>query len=156
MQNQPFNSPAPSQESIADYPEHPVVVPDSRRVTVRFNGEVIADSSRTHRVLQRGLPPAFYIPPEDVHVEFLVSNQRQTWCDYKGDAHYYDIAVVDRVSESAAWCYPEPKEGFGEIQYAIAFYADRVDSCTVDGEPVTGHSSGGWITGEITGTGDSS
>lgn len=156
MQHRPSNHTIPPTESVDDYPEHPIVVPDTRHVVITFNDEVIADTHSAARVLQRGLPPAFYIPPEDVRVERLVSNQRQTWCDHKGDAHYYDLVAGDQVSESAAWCYPEPKDGYQSIQYAIAFYADRVDTCTVDGETALGHKSGGWLTSEIVGYGGES
>ncbi|HYH11550.1 MAG TPA: DUF427 domain-containing protein [Thermomicrobiales bacterium] len=156
MQHLPSDTPTQQRESTRDYPAHPVVVPDDRHIVVQFNGEVIADTRQARCVLQRGFPPAFYIPPEDVRVEWLVSNQRQTWCGYKGDAHYYDVVVGDRISNDAAWCYPEPLEGFQEIQYAIAFYANRVDSCTVDGEPVEGDDTGGWTTTEIADCGGAS
>ncbi|HEV2128945.1 MAG TPA: DUF427 domain-containing protein [Thermomicrobiales bacterium] len=142
------------QESVWDYPRPPRMEPDSRRVIVRFNDEVVADSTRTHRVLETSHPPLFYIPPEDVRVELLNANGEQTWCEFKGDAHYYDLAVGDRVSRSAAWCYPEPAKGYEAIQYAIAFYPSRVDECTVDGEIVeaqAGDFYGGWITSEIIG-----
>ncbi len=142
------------KESVWDYPRPPRVEPDNRHVIVTFGGEVVADTRRAHRVLETSHPPVFYIPPEDVRVELLDSNGEQTWCEFKGDAHYYDIAVGDRRSRSVAWCYPEPSEGFEPIQYAIAFYPDRVDSCTVDGEAVQaqrGGFYGGWITSEIVG-----
>lgn len=142
------------KESVWDYPRPPRVVPDNRRVIVTFGGEVIADTVRAHRVLETSHPPVFYIPPEDVRVELLDANGEQTWCEFKGDAHYYDIALGNKRGGSVAWCYPEPSEGFEPIQYAIAFYPDRVDSCTVDGEVVQaqrGGFYGGWITSEIVG-----
>lgn len=142
------------REDISYYPEFPRIEQDPRRVTVSFNGEVIADSTSSHRVLEMGRPPAFYIPPEDVRIEHLNARQEQTWCEHKGDAHYYDISVGDRTAERAAWTYPEPKEAFREVQHGIAFYPGRVDSCTVNGEEVQvvdGDDSGGWITSEITG-----
>ncbi len=132
-----------------DASQLPRVDRDTRRIVVSFGGEIIADSQRTIRVEEHGHPPVFYIPPEDVRVELLRSNSEQTWCEIKGDAHYYDLVVGDRVSESAAWCYPEPLAGFADIQYAIAFYPGRVDECTIDGERVTpepGDYYGGWIT----------
>jgi uncharacterized protein (DUF427 family) len=142
------------QESVWDYPRPPRVEPDTRRVVVRFGGEVVADTRRAVRVLETSHPPVFYIPPEDVRTELLVATGEQTWCEFKGDAHYYDLIADGRVAASAAWCYPEPREGYEAIQYAIAFYPGRVDECTVDGERVTpqgGGFYGGWITSEIAG-----
>ena len=125
-----------------------------RHVVVRFGDAVVADTHRAHRVLETSHPPVFYIPPEDVRIELLESTHEQSWCEYKGDAHYYDVRVGDRTASSAAWCYPEPQPGFEEIQYAIAFYPGRMDECTVDGEPVkaqAGDVYGGWITSEVVG-----
>ena len=147
-------TPSAGQESVWDYPRPPRVESDSRRVTVRFGEVVIADSTRAHRVLETSHPPVYYIPPEDVRVEHLIANGQQTWCEFKGDAHYYDVVVDDQRSESAAWCYPEPIPGFEAIQYAIAFYPSRVDECNVDGETVdaqAGEFYGGWVTSWIRG-----
>lgn len=152
-----MNHPQPTaegQESVWDYPRPPSVQPDTRRVTVRFNGEIIADTTRAVRVLETSHPPVFYIPPEDVRVELLQANGQQTWCEFKGDAHYYDLVVGDARSESAAWCYPEPITGYEAIQYGIAFYSGRVDRCTVGDDVVeaqAGDFYGGWITSEIAG-----
>jgi uncharacterized protein (DUF427 family) len=129
-------------------PETARIEPDDRHVTVRFGGETIADSRRAMRVIEGDHPPVFYIPPEDVRTELLVSNGQQTHCPHKGDAHYYDIEVDGRTAEAAAWCYPEPKPGFEAIKSGIAFYPARVDACTVDGQPVSPEADpyyGGWI-----------
>lgn len=142
------------QESVWNYPRPPRVEPDRRRIVVTFNGQIIADSTAAHRVLETSHPPVFYIPPEDVRLECFRATQRQSWCEFKGDAHYYDIIVGDRTAESAAWCYPEPKEAFIDIQHAIAFYPSKMQSCTVDGEevqPQEGDFYGGWITSEVVG-----
>lgn len=142
------------QESVWDYPRPPRVEADSRRVVVEFAGAVIADSTSAFRVLETSHPPVFYIAPEDVKVEFLLASTKTSYCEFKGESRYYDIVVGDRVSESAAWCYPEPDSGFEQIQYAIAFYPGRVDKVTVDGEiviPQPGEFYGGWITSEIAG-----
>jgi uncharacterized protein (DUF427 family) len=151
----PIPSPAaPGQESVWDYPRPPRVEPDDRHVVVRFAGNVVADTRRALRILETSHPPVFYIPPEDVRVEWLVANSRHSWCEFKGEARYYDLVIGDRVSESAAWCYPEPAKGFQAIQHAIAFYPGRVDECTVGGMPVrpqAGGFYGGWITDEIVG-----
>jgi hypothetical protein len=57
-------------------------------------------------------------------------------------------------SERAAWSYPEPTEPFLAIRDFFAFYASRVDECTVGYERVRaqeGDFYGGWITSRIVG-----
>ena len=60
----------------------------------------------------------------------------------------------ERLSENAAWSYPDPTPGFAAIRDHYCFYAGRVDACYVDDEQVTpqaGDFYGGWITANIVG-----
>ncbi len=144
----------PGQESVWDYPHPPRVEDSARHVQVTFNGVVIADSTRARRVLETSHPPVYYIPPEDVRMEYLTRTARATVCEWKGQAGYYTVAVGDKRAENAAWFYPAPTPGYEGIANCIAFYPSRMDRCTLDGEPVRpqeGDFYGGWITAEIVG-----
>ena len=146
--------PSPGQESVWDYPRPPRLARDDRRVEVLFGGRLIADSRRTFRVLETASPPVFYIPPEDVARECLVLSRRRTFCEWKGEARYFDVRVGHRQAAAAAWCYPDPDPPFAPIRGYLAFHAGLMDGCRVDGEIVTpqpGAYYGGWITGEILG-----
>lgn len=146
--------PGPGQESVWDYPRPPRVETSPRRIRVVFNGEVIADSTQTQRILETSHPPVYYIPPADVHMEYLQVTPRSTFCEWKGAARYYTLQVGDQRAERVAWTYPNPTEPFRGIQDYIAFYPSRVDACYVDDEPVEsqpGDFYGGWITPDIVG-----
>ena len=147
-------TPGPGQESVWDYPRPPAVRPDERLVTVEFAGAEIARSKGTVRVLETSHPPGFYIPPHDVHTRYLELSDRITFCEFKGQARYFNIRAGDRFSENAAWCYPEPSSGFEAIAGFFAFYPGKVDRCTVNGQVVTpqpGEFYGGWITPDVVG-----
>jgi uncharacterized protein (DUF427 family) len=121
---------------------------------VVFNGQVLADSRATYRVLETSHPPAYYIPPADIRTEFLQQSTRQSYCEWKGIARYYTIAVGDRKAADAAWFYPKPNPNFAAIADYVAFYPSRMDACFVDGERVAaqlGDFYGGWITSAIVG-----
>jgi uncharacterized protein (DUF427 family) len=142
-------------ESVWDYPRPPIVVPFPGRITVTFAGRVVADSRRTSRVLETSHPPVFYIPMTDLAPD-VVERARGavSWCEWKGQAEYWDLRVGDRRSQRAAWSYPLPSPGFEAIAGHLAFYPSRTDACTVDGELVTAQSGdfyGGWITSAIRG-----
>ena len=67
---------------------------------------------------------------------------------------YYDVLVNERRANLAAWTYPEPTRGFIDIRGCIAFYAQKMDACHVDGEkvhPQPGLFYGGWVTQDIVG-----
>ena len=146
--------PGPGQESVWDYPRPPRVEASSRRIRVVFNGVTVADSRRTFRILETSHPPVYYIPLEDVQQEYLQPTQRATFCEWKGQAQYFDLVVGDRQVNNAVWQYPNPTEQFAMIQQCIAVYPSQMDVCYVDDEPVqaqAGDFYGGWITSDIVG-----
>lgn len=146
--------PGPGQESVWDYPRPPRLEASARNIQIVFNGEVIANSTRTQRVLETSHPPVYYVPPEDTKLEYFQITPRSTFCEWKGAARYYTIRVGDQTAENAAWFYPDPTPSFQSIQNYIAVYPSRMEACYVDGERVEaqpGDFYGGWITQEIVG-----
>lgn len=147
-------APRAGQESVWDYPRPPRLETTNRRIIIEFNGEIVVDSSHQWRVLETSHPPVYYVPPEDVRLEFLVPECQTTHCEWKGDARYYGLDVSGRIGEGVAWCYPEPTPAFAAIAHCVAFYPGRVDRCLLDGEAVRaqpGRFYGGWITDSIVG-----
>jgi len=145
---------AHSRESVWDYPRPPRVEQSARQVRVVFNDTTVAESSRAMRVLETSHPPVYYIPPEDVQMEFLSRSGHTSYCEFKGRATYYDLRVSDRTAAGAAWSYDNPSRGYESLKDHLAFYPGRVDACYVDGERVQtqeGDFYGGWITSDIEG-----
>jgi uncharacterized protein (DUF427 family) len=125
-----------------------------RRVRVEFAGEVIAETTGALRVLETSHPPVYYIPPGDVRTEFLRPSRRHSYCEFKGEASYFDLELAGRQVRDVAWYYPEPRSRYEAIRDHIAFYPGRVDAAWVDDEQVgaqAGDFYGGWITSEIEG-----
>jgi uncharacterized protein (DUF427 family) len=121
---------------------------------VEFAGTVIAETTRGHRVLETSQPPAYYFPPEDVALDHLVATHHRTFCEWKGQAHYYTVTVGDREAVDAVWSYSAPTPRFAAIKDHLAFYPQRVDACFVDDERVQANEGGfygGWITSNIVG-----
>jgi uncharacterized protein (DUF427 family) len=146
--------PEPGQESVWDYPRPPRAEPCAHRVRVELDGEVVADTTRAWRLLETSHPPAYYIPPEDVQREFLKASPRRSFCEFKGEACYWDIKVGARTSRDAAWCYLSPNQPYSALRGYFAFYPCRVGACFVGEErvhPQTGDFYGGWITSNIVG-----
>jgi uncharacterized protein (DUF427 family) len=143
-------------ESVWDYPRPPRVEPSSRLVRVVLGGAVIAETTRSHRVLETSHPPVYYVPLDDVAAGALEPSRcGGSFCEWKGAASYFDAIGGDgRRVERAAWTYPRPSTGFESIRDAVAFYPALMDECTLDGELVLAQEGGfygGWITSEIVG-----
>jgi uncharacterized protein (DUF427 family) len=141
-------------ESVWDYPRPPRLEPCAYRVRVEFAGEIVADSTRALRLLETSHPPTYYIPRADVRPEFIYPNSSRSFCEYKGEARYWDIQANGRRAAAAAWSYPAPSAAYVELQDYLAFYSQRVDACFVGDErvlPQQGSFYGGWITSNLTG-----
>lgn len=146
--------PGPGQESVWDYPRPPKLEPTDKRIRVIFSGETIADSRRTKRVLETSHPPVYYVPKEDIAMDFLERESGSSYCEWKGQAHYYSVSAGDKKSSKAAWCYASPDKRFELIKDHIAFYPHKMDACFVEEEKVKaqeGSFYGGWITSDIVG-----
>ncbi len=146
--------PGPGQESVWDYPRPPRLEASKKRIQVICNQILIADTQNSQRVLETSHPPVYYLPPEDLKMEYLVLSPHQSFCEWKGTAKYYNLVFPDRQIVNCAWFYPHPTPAFSPIKDYIAFYPGLMDACYVDGEKVTpqpGGFYGGWITKDILG-----
>jgi uncharacterized protein (DUF427 family) len=154
MSRQARITPGPGQESVWDYPRPPRVEDSHKHIQVIFNGVTIAETRRAMRVLETSHPPVYYIPPEDVRLEYFTSTPRSTFCEYKGAAAYYTIRVGQRTEANAAWFYARPSAPYAALANYVAVYPGRMDACYVDGEliqPQPGDFYGGWISKDIVG-----
>jgi uncharacterized protein (DUF427 family) len=115
-------------------PYHRVdVLESSRHVRVSVNGEVVAETDRPKILFETGLPPRYYIPPEDVREDVLAESEKNTQCPYKGVASYYTVeAGGDRV-EDLVWYYPEPLPEVEKIRGHLCFFNEKVE-LEIDGE----------------------
>lgn len=115
---------------------------------------VIADTTSAIRLLETSHPPTWYVPRKDIDMSRLVRVAGTSFCEWKGSADYFDVAVDQARLARAAWAYPEPiDEAFADIADAIAFYATNLE-CFVGDEralPQPGGFYGGWITSELCG-----
>jgi uncharacterized protein (DUF427 family) len=110
------------------YPDHRVdLEPNDERVRVRWQGQMVADSTRTLRVLESNLPPVVYFPREDVDFGVLERTEHETFCGFKGEASYYSLRAGDERDENAVWTYESPFDEVAGLKDYVAFYADRVD-----------------------------
>jgi uncharacterized protein (DUF427 family) len=150
----PFATPpGPGQESVWDYPRPPRVQADAREVVIVFAGTEVARSRRALRVLETASPPTFYLPAADLRPGCLVPHAGHSYCEWKGRASYWSLAVGDRSLPRAAWSYPQPAPGFEALLDHVGFYPAGL-ACTVGDVPVQpqpGRYYAGWVTPEIVG-----
>src|SRR5688500_1199828 len=91
------------------WPEHHVIEEHpGNRVEVFFNGEKIADSTNTIKVVEDEYPARFYFPRSDVRMDVFERTQETSQCPFKGTANYYSLNLGDKKAENAVWTYEDP------------------------------------------------
>ncbi|MGB3766400.1 MAG: DUF427 domain-containing protein [Phormidesmis sp.] len=146
--------PGPNQESVWDYPRPPRVEAVTKRIRIIFNQQLIVDTRRSKRILETSHPPNYYIPLDDIKTEYLKPSDRTSYCEWKGQAHYYSLQVGDRQAKDVAWYYPQISPSYVALTEHVGFYPGPMDTCYVDDEkvePQAGSFYAGWITQDIVG-----
>lgn len=146
--------PKQGQRSAWDYPRPPGIEDCGKNIRVVFNGTEIVNTNKAKRVLETNHPPVYYIPPVVVKMEFLSPADNHTFCEWKGEANYFHLTIVDKTACYACWYYPNPVAKFAELKDYLAFYAQKMDAYYVGNEivvPQPGKFYGGRITSDIVG-----
>lgn len=99
----------------------------SRKVRVRVDGHVVAESERPKVLSETGLPNRYYVPAEDVRGELLGPSQTHTVCPYKGSAEYRSLEVDGQRVDDAVWIYPKPLEDALKIRDHLCFDPEKVE-----------------------------
>jgi uncharacterized protein (DUF427 family) len=148
------DTPGPGQESVWDYPRPPRLEDFTGSIVIELGGQTIASTTRAWRVLETSHPPTYYLPRDAFGQDVLRPTAGASWCEWKGQASYFDLVTAAREAPRAAWTYERPGGAFAPITDAVAVLAAEVDRCIVNGEevlPQPGGFYGGWITSWIAG-----
>ncbi|OBK35589.1 hypothetical protein A5658_09475 [Mycobacterium sp. 1245111.1] len=108
--------------------EHPITVnPTGKRVVVRVNGEIVADTTEALELQESTYPAVQYIPFKDVVQDVLTRTDTSTYCPFKGEAGYYSVTTGGRTVDDAIWFYEQPYPAVAAIAGHAAFYPDKAD-----------------------------
>lgn len=137
-----------------DYPRPPRLEEFHGSITIELGGSQIASTNTGWRVLETSHPPTYYLPAGAFRPGVLRPAAGSSWCEWKGQAAYFDLVTPHATAGRAGWTYPHPTRGYEAIADAVAVMAGAVDRCTVNGEdvvPQPGGFYGGWITSWVCG-----
>lgn len=123
-------------EEVFVHPRDPYVrvdaLPSSRHVRIESAGVLLAETRTPVLLFETGLPPRFYLPPDDVDRERLAATTRRTSCAYKGRASYWSVLGAPELPPDVVWSYPNPPAAQALLRDRLAFYDEHVD-VLVDG-----------------------
>jgi uncharacterized protein (DUF427 family) len=119
------------EEEIDVHPKDPYhridVLNSSRHIKVFVNGELVAETTRPKILFESGLPPRYYMPPDDVREELLVPSDSSSACPYKGVASYWSVDANGEMVEDLVWSYPEARRDAQKVEGLLCFFNERVD-----------------------------
>jgi uncharacterized protein (DUF427 family) len=80
-----------------------------RRVRVKVDGVVVADSTSPKLLFETGLPTRYYLPRSDWDASVLTPSDHTSTCAYKGAATYFGARLPDGEEvPDLIWCYERP------------------------------------------------
>jgi len=124
-------------EEVFVHPHDPYhridILQSSRHLRVVLGGTTVADTSRPVLLFETGFPARYYVPKADVRAELLRPSDTLSRCAYKGEAHYYSMAIGGQVFKDVIWYYRFPTADLGKIANHLAFYEERVEAFFIDG-----------------------
>jgi len=106
--------------------------PAGGRIQVRIGEVVLAESHRATLLSERGCPPRWYLPREDVRLDLLRRTTTTTFCPFKGRATYWSYEPAGAAGVDVAWSYEDPIPAVAAIQGLVCFYAEHTIT-SVDG-----------------------
>jgi uncharacterized protein (DUF427 family) len=71
-----------------------------------WNDIVIAEAPKEDLIF---IERNWYFPPDSVKKEYLKESPTPYTCPWKGVCRYFNVCEGDKLSQDAAWTYPEPK-----------------------------------------------
>ena len=92
------------------------------KVTVHYDGQIIAETTRAKVMYETRQTPSIYIPIEDVVAPINLTKLR-TFCPFKGTAHYYDLDTEYGTLSNAAWSYEAAFREVQGIERYISFFS---------------------------------
>ena len=106
---------------LSDGDAYMTIKPAIGWVTVRRNGETLAESAAAVVLRERGYPPTYYFPTGDVRQDLLSPSDHKSHCPHKGHANYWDVAIDGKRTENAVWAYTDPYPDAGRIKHLKCF-----------------------------------
>lgn len=114
--------------SKQNHPHAITIEKHPKRVTVTWNGSVIAETTQALVLKEGTLPPAYYVPRQDVSTSYLQRTDHSTRCPFKGEASYFSVTVNGKTADNAVWTYENPIDDVAAIKDHLSFYKEKMDA----------------------------
>ncbi|BDX33090.1 hypothetical protein TUM20985_36370 [Mycobacterium antarcticum] len=116
---------------LVHYPPNPYhrvdCRPAKRRLRASVAGTVLVDTADTVVVFETSLAPRLYVDPGVVRTDLLRRSDSTSYCNYKGQATYWSMAVDGTVHDDIAWSYADTPPETLPIRGYLSYDETRAD-----------------------------
>lgn len=109
------------------------IKPDPRTVSVFLDSKLILKTNNALALKENGYPIVHYFPRGELDDALITTSDHQTYCPYKGYAHYFNLKSVSDVAQNSVWYYPVPCPLVEKIRDHVSFWGEAI-SIEVDDE----------------------
>jgi uncharacterized protein (DUF427 family) len=111
-------------ERIPDYAVE--ISPAGKIITISHNDITIARSDAALLIQESRHDDVFYLPREDVNMEYLAQTDLSTYCIFKGHASYWSYQGLPEL-ENFVWSYEVPYSEVADLKNYMSFYTNKVN-----------------------------
>lgn len=111
-----------------------IIEVSERWIRVQFNGEYVADSTKTLLLRSGAGRLSYYFPEADVRMKHMVPGHSG-----RDDHIYFDVRIRDIVAKGAAWKLHDPSQEMAILKGYFAFHWNRMDHWFEEEEEIFGH-----------------
>ena len=133
----------PILDGIVQYPAAPGYVvftmPCPKRLRVKTNGQVIADTTEAVLLFESDHIPIYYFPLSSIRMDLMEPSAFGSHSRYKGSARHYSLRGAGERGEAILWHYDDPVEGSPDLSGHASFYWHEVDHWYEEDEEVFVH-----------------
>lgn len=113
------------------------IEPSARRIRVKFNGQIIANSHQT--LLLIGRRPIYFFPHHDVRMDYLTPTEHSR-NDSLGHTMHWTLEVGGKTATNAAYTYTSFREDSSTtLNDYITFTWNEMDAWYEEAEEIFGH-----------------
>ena len=109
-------------------------MPSTRHVRVVIDGQTVAETRRPHLIFETNHPVRYYIPQDDVRMDWLVPSATTSRCPYKGAASYWSVKLGHETFADLVWGYMDPIAECPKIKGLVCFFHEQGCDIYVDDE----------------------
>ena len=114
------------EEQLIGHPRNPYHRIDTRTtsklIQFKIGEKIIAESTNSIALFETDFSVRYYVPVDDVKMDYFYKSKTTSICPYKGIASYWSVIIDEKTFEDVAWSYPFPLSDAVPVKGYFSFW----------------------------------